>query len=47
VANANAQFWRQMLDMRLELVPDSEALCAGAGQLMGSVSFVLSRSLTA
>jgi hypothetical protein len=38
VAKANAQFWEQMLDMRLELVPDSEVFCMGAGHLMGSVS---------
>ncbi len=38
VAKANAQFWEQMLDMRLELVPDSEVFCVGAGHLMGSVS---------
>ena len=38
VVKANAQFWEQMLDMRLELVPESEELCVGAGHLMGSVS---------
>ena len=38
VVNANAQFWEQMLCMRLEPVTDSEAFCVGAGHLMGSVS---------
>ena len=38
MAQANAQFWEQMLDMRLEPVPDSEVFCVGAGHLMGSVS---------
>ena len=39
VVKANAQFWEQMLDMRLEPVPESEELCVSAGHLMGSVSF--------
>ena len=38
VVKANAQFWEQMLDMRLEQVPDSETFCVDAGHLMGSVS---------
>ena len=38
VVKANAQFWEQMLDMRLELVPESEVFCVGAGHLLGSVS---------
>jgi hypothetical protein len=38
LVKANAQFWEQMLDMRLEPVPDSEVFCVGPGHLMGSVS---------
>jgi chemotaxis protein CheX len=38
VVKANAQFWQQMLNMRLEPVPDFEVFCVGAGHLMGSVS---------
>jgi CheY-specific phosphatase CheX len=38
VVKANAQFWEQMLDMRLELVTEPGAFCLGAGHLMGSVS---------
>jgi CheY-specific phosphatase CheX len=38
VVKANAQFWEQMLDMRLERVPASEVFCVDAGHLVGSVS---------
>jgi len=37
LVKANAQFWEQMLNMRLEPVPDSDDFCVHAGHLMGSV----------
>jgi CheY-specific phosphatase CheX len=35
--NANAQFWEQMLAMRLEPVPMAEQFCVGTRHLLGSV----------
>ena len=37
VVKANAQFWEQMLAMRLEAVPSAEEFCLGAGHVVGSV----------
>jgi len=37
VVKANAQFWEQMLAMRLEAVPFAEEFCLGSGHMLGSV----------
>ena len=37
VINANAQFWEQMLAMRLEHMPTVGEFCVGAGHILASV----------
>jgi CheY-specific phosphatase CheX len=37
VIKANAQFWEQMLAMKLEAMPRAEEFCVGAGHMLGSV----------
>jgi CheY-specific phosphatase CheX len=37
VINANAQFWEQMLDLKLEPVPIAEIFCVGTRHLLGTV----------
>jgi len=37
VINANAQFWEQMLAIKLEPVPMAEIFCVGTRHLLGSV----------
>ena len=39
LTKANAQFWEQMLDMRLDPVPITEEFCVGKGHLRASVGF--------
>ncbi|HEY1903619.1 MAG TPA: chemotaxis protein CheX [Terracidiphilus sp.] len=38
VIKANAQFWEQMLAMKLEPVPSAEQFCVEAGHMLGSVA---------
>lgn len=38
VIHANAQFWEQMLSMRLEHLPGCDEFCVGAGHLLASVN---------
>jgi CheY-specific phosphatase CheX len=38
VIKANAQFWEQMLAMRLEAISSQEKLCLGAGHMYGVVA---------
>jgi chemotaxis protein CheX len=37
LVKANAQFWHQMLQMELEIVPFTEDFCVGKGHLLASV----------
>jgi CheY-specific phosphatase CheX len=37
VIKANAQFWEQMLSMKLEALLSPEEFCVGAGHMLGSV----------
>jgi chemotaxis protein CheX len=37
LVRANAQFWEQMLGMRMETVPFAEEYCVGAGHVLVSV----------
>lgn len=38
VIKANAQFWEQMLSMKLEAMPRAEEFCVDAGHMLGSVA---------
>jgi CheY-specific phosphatase CheX len=38
VIKANAQFWEQMLAMKLEPMPSAEQFCVEAGHMLGSVA---------
>ena len=38
VINANAQFWEQMLAMKLEAMPSVDEFCVGAGHMFGVVA---------
>jgi CheY-specific phosphatase CheX len=38
VTKANAQFWEQMLAMKLETISSPEKLCLGAGHMFGVVA---------
>jgi len=38
LVRANAQFWEQMLGMRMETVPSAEDFCVGAGHVLVSVN---------
>jgi ABC-type sugar transport system ATPase subunit len=37
VIKANAQFWEQMLSMRLDAMPAGEEFCVDAGHILGIV----------
>ena len=38
IVKANAQFWEQMLAMKLEILPFSGKFCSGPGHMVGSVA---------
>ena len=38
LVRANAQFWEQMLGMKMETVPSAEDFCVGAGHVLVSVN---------